>query len=112
MSEIFLSSQKYKIHWEFVPFDQEVGKSIEIFKTDCSVKKNCEESTKKAFEKFGKINHMVYSVAFFGSKSLDAQEEDWNKSLSVNVAGAGYMISAVVPYMKCAKQVLILFSFV
>ena len=76
------------------------------------MKKNCEENAKKAFEKFGKINHMVYSVAFFGSKSLDAQEDDWNKSLSVNVAGAGYMISAVVPYMKCVKQVLILFSFV
>ena len=90
---------------DFVPFNTEVSQSIQIFKTDCSVKASCEESAKKAFEKFGAINHMVYSVAFFGSKALDATEKDWSKSLSVNVAGAGYMISAVVPYMKCAKQV-------
>lgn len=45
---------------------------------------------------------MVYSVAYFGSKALQATEKDWMTTLSVNVAGAGYMISAAVPRMKNA----------
>ena len=59
---------------------------------------------REAFEKLGPINHLVYSVAFFGSKALEAEEKDWMTSLSVNVAGAGYMISAVVPRMKNAQK--------
>ena len=47
---------------------------------------------------------MVYSVAYFGSKALDATEADWSKSLMVNVAGAGFMISAVTPFLEKAED--------
>ena len=39
-------------------------------------------------------------VAYFGSETFDASEDDWSKSLMINVAGAGYMMGAVAPLMK------------
>ena len=69
-----------------------------------SKKENCESSVSSVISDFGKINHLVYSVAYFGSKALDATEEDWLKSLMVNVAGAGFMISAVTPHLEKAEE--------
>ena len=46
---------------------------------------------------------MPIKVAYFGSKAYDATETDWMTSLSVNVAGAGYMMSACVHHMNRAK---------
>ena len=37
-------------------------------------------------------------------KALEATEKDWMTSMSINVAGAGYMMSAVVPRMKNAAM--------
>ena len=30
---------------------------------------------------FGKVNHLVNSVAYFGSQSLEATEEDWDRTM-------------------------------
>ena len=99
-------------------FQKHYEKCITFYKTDCSKKAECEQNANAVAEKFGKINHLVYSVAFFGSKSYDASESDWMTSLrsienfiiflyeqkrSVNVAGAGYMISACVSHMDRAE---------
>merc|ERR1719262_667385 len=94
----------FDINEQHEPFDEKHSASVFFFKTDCSSKASCEKSTREAFEKLGPINHLVYSVAYFGSKALEAEEKDWMTSLSVNVAGAGYMISAVVPRMKNAQK--------
>ena len=77
----------FDINTDIVKFGDEYEENIKVFQTDCGSKASCENSVELAFNEFGNINHMVYSVAYFGSKALDASESDWMKSLEVNVAG-------------------------
>ncbi|CAG5103012.1 Oidioi.mRNA.OKI2018_I69.chr1.g573.t1.cds [Oikopleura dioica] len=85
--------------------DNDFGdENVKVYQIDCSKKEDCETSVSSVISDFGKINHLVYSVAYFGSKALDATEEDWSKSLMINVAGAGFMISAVTPHLEKAEE--------
>ena len=40
----------------------------------------------------GRINYLVNSVAYFGSKLLNATSAGWNKSFTVNVKGYANMV--------------------
>ena len=71
----------FDLNPNYEPFQKHYEKSITFFKTDCSKKAECEQNVSAVGEKFGQINHLVYSVAFFGSKSYDASESDWMTSL-------------------------------
>jgi len=90
----------FDINPNFLPFDEKYAKKIKFYLTDCSKKQNCVDNVTNVLDEFGKINHLVYSVAYFGSETFNASEDDWSKSLMINVAGAGYMIGAVAPLMK------------
>merc|ERR1712062_295133 len=92
------------VNSDYEAFDDEVGSFVSFYKVDCSNRDQCFENVEKIGKKFGKINHLVYSVAYFGSKTYQATEEDWSKSLMINTAGAGFMISAVVPFMEKAEK--------
>ena len=83
------------VNSDYEAFDDEVGSFVSFYKVDCSNRDQCFENVEKIGKKFGKINHLVYSVAYFGSKTYQATEEDWSKSLMINTAGAGFMISAL-----------------
>jgi len=48
----------------------------------------------------GDIRHLVNCVAYFGSESLKATEDDWEKTMKVNVMGASFMVQAAVEQMK------------
>ena len=48
----------------------------------------------------GQIHGLVNSVAYFGSKGITAEKEDWNKSFSVNVVGYANMVQACYKYMR------------
>jgi len=51
----------------------------------------------------GKIDALVNSAAYFGSKGLKAEQDDWRKSFDVNVAGTSNLVQACHPYMKQTK---------
>ena len=63
----------------------------------------------KAVERFamangGVVRGLVNSVAYFGSKSFNAEKEDWDKSFGVNVVGYANMVIACHPYLLEARK--------
>ena len=48
----------------------------------------------------GQIHGLVNSMAYFGSKGVMAEKEDWDKSFSVNVVGYANMVQACYEYMR------------
>ena len=48
----------------------------------------------------GQIHGLVNSMAYFGSKGITAEKEDWDKSFSVNVVGYANMVQACYEYMR------------
>ena len=46
------------------------------------------------------IHGLVNSVAYFGSKGITAEKEDWDKSFFVNVVGYANMVQACYEYMR------------
>merc|ERR1712037_564777 len=48
----------------------------------------------------GRLHHLVNCVAYFGSESLGATEDDWDKTMKVNVAGSSFMVQAAVEQMQ------------
>ena len=48
----------------------------------------------------GQIHGLVNCVAYFGSKGITAEKEDWDKSFSVNVVGYANMVQACYEYMR------------
>ena len=48
----------------------------------------------------GQIHGLVNCAAYFGSKGLTAEKDDWDKSFSVNVVGYSNMVQACYEYMS------------
>lgn len=76
--------------------------NAEYYKVDVSDKKQCLEAVKSFAEKSsnGSIDGLVNCAVYFGSKAVDAQQEDWEKSLNVNVVGSANMVQSCFPFMK------------
>ena len=71
-----------------------------FYKVDVSSRTACFSAVSAVASNFGKVNHLVNCVAYFGSQSLEATESDWQKTMSVNVMGSSFMVQAVVEQMK------------
>lgn len=71
-----------------------------FYKVDVSSRTACRTAVSAVAANFGKVNHLVNCVAYFGSQSLEATESDWQKTMSVNVMGSSFMVQAVVEQMK------------
>ena len=72
-----------------------------FLEVDVSSKEQCVEAVKTVAEtNSGQIHSLVNSVAYFGSKGITAEKEDWDKSFSVNVVGYANMVQACYEYMK------------
>lgn len=75
--------------------------NVSYYNIDVTDKAQCAEGVKLFAEANGeKIHYLVNSVAYFGSKGLNAKKEDWDKSFSVNVRGYANMVQACNTYMK------------
>ena len=76
--------------------------SAECYRVDVSDKEQCLEAVKSFAEKSdnGGIDGLVNCAVYFGSKALEAQQEDWEKSLNVNVVGYANMVQSCLPFMK------------
>jgi NAD(P)-dependent dehydrogenase (short-subunit alcohol dehydrogenase family) len=75
--------------------------NISYYMMDVTDKAQCMEGVKDfADANAGKLHYLVNSAAYFGSKSLNAEKEDWDKSFSVNTIGYANMVQACTPYME------------
>ena len=76
--------------------------NISFYPVDVSDKDQCIEGVKAMSEDnaCNKLNYLVNSVAYFGSKGVTAERKDWDKSFSVNAIGYANMVQACHQYMK------------
>ena len=63
-----------------------------------AVRQVCEQTVKK----FGKLNILVNNAATFVLKGIEAEVEDWERSLRINVIGSSLMSRYAVEKMKQA----------
>merc|ERR1712156_148190 len=61
-----------------------------FYKLDVSVRADCFKIVSQISADLGGLHHLVNCVAFFGSESLGANEEDWDKTMKVD-GGYGAM---------------------
>ncbi|XP_064638082.1 3-oxoacyl-[acyl-carrier-protein] reductase FabG-like [Lineus longissimus] len=79
---------------------QEAGHSVTYHNVNVTDKARCDEAVGSiAAENGGEVHMLFNNAACFLSKGLEATQEDWTKSFSVNVVGYSNMVQACYPYM-------------
>ena len=77
------------------------GYNVSYYKVDVSDKDQCSQAVKDFASKHGDVIHgLLNSAVYFGSKALNAEKGDWDKSFAVNVVGYANMVQCCFPYMK------------
>jgi NAD(P)-dependent dehydrogenase (short-subunit alcohol dehydrogenase family) len=71
--------------------------------TDVSDEKAVRQVCEQTVEKFGKLNILVNNAATFVLKGIEAEVEDWERSLRINVIGSSLMSRYSVEKMKQAS---------
>ena len=66
---------------EIVGADSGLAANIKFFPVDVSSRAGCFNVVAKVVAEFGRVNHLVNCVAYFGSQSLEATEDDWDKTM-------------------------------
>lgn len=57
-------------------------------------------------ENGGRVHHLVNTVAYFGTKGVDVEHDDWRRSFDVNVIGICNMVQACLPYMSEGSNIV------
>ncbi len=80
--------------------------TLTFCKVDVSDKQQCIEAVKNVAEaNGGEIHYLVNCAVYFGSKGLNAEKEDWDKSFSVNVVGYANMVQVCYDFMNDSRSV-------
>ena len=66
---------------EIVGDHPHLSTNVKFFPVDVSSRDACFKVVSEVMAEFGTINHLVNSVAYFGSQSLEATEEDWDRTM-------------------------------
>jgi len=86
--------------WETQEFIQRKGGEAKFFKTDVSNYENVNESAKNVTNEFGGPDILVNNAGIrFVRKVLEIPNDEWNRTLSVNLTGMFYMVKAAAPSM-------------
>lgn len=105
-AKIVLISQSAKV-FERVEALKEMGIEASGYQADVRDYAAVEESVKKVFEKYGKIDVLVTAAGLGGATMSDFTDDDAfevrDLAMSVAVNGAWNACRAVIPYMKEAK---------
>ncbi|XP_078482871.1 3-oxoacyl-[acyl-carrier-protein] reductase FabG [Ciona intestinalis] len=84
-----------------------LGYKVKFYSVDVENRDECfkiaEQVTK---DNDSKIDAVVNNAVYFGSKALDAREEDYEKSFSVNVIGTSNIVQACVPFMSPGSAIV------
>jgi NAD(P)-dependent dehydrogenase (short-subunit alcohol dehydrogenase family) len=80
------------------------GKAIYL-NCDVSNKKQVQEMMQQTINQFGQIDILVNDAGtgYFPKKIVEVSEEEWDRTLAVNLKGVFLCCQAVVPYMKEKK---------
>ncbi len=71
-----------------------------VFRVDISEEKQIRDACAAVESDLGSVEILVNSAAYFVFKGVDAEPQDWQKILSVNVMGTSLVAKYVVPQMK------------
>ena len=74
--------------------------SARFIGTDVTSEASVQAMVATVVEDFGKIEILVNNAAVFVLRGIDASDEEWHRSLEVNVLGAARVTRAVVPVMQ------------
>ncbi|PTB40791.1 uncharacterized protein TrAFT101_005952 [Trichoderma asperellum] len=79
---------------------QEGGKAASVY-ADVSSEGDCEKLVKAAEEKFGRLDILVNNVGIMGAEgtAVEADAEEWDKGLRINVTGMMLMAKYAIPLM-------------
>ena len=81
--------------WRVAKELSEKNLKVNFFPVGVANKAACFATTSSfAADNEGKIHYLVNCAGYFGSKSLHAEKNDWEKSFSVNVVGYANMVQA------------------
>ena len=84
-----------------------LGREALAVKTDITSSAEVQDMVDKTIEKFGKIDILVNNaggtLGISGGSVDTATEEDWDRSLALNLKGAFLVTKAVVPHMRERK---------
>ena len=70
--------------------------------TDVTCEQSVQEMVSHVMESWGKIDILVNNAAVFVMRGIDATDEEWRRSLDVNVLGAARVSRSIVPIMQAA----------
>ena len=75
-----------------------------FIETDVACEDSVREMVSRVVEELGGIDILVNNAAVFVMRGIDASDEEWRRSLEVNVLGAARVSRAVVPLMQAAGR--------
>lgn len=73
---------------------------VAVVRTDVSDTVACHDAVAYGVDRFGGVDYLVNSAGSFVAAGLGASDEEWNRSLSVNVRGNAAMVDAVASAMR------------
>jgi len=77
-----------------------LANNARFYPIDVSLREDCFRVVERVEEEMGPVRHLVNCVAYFGSKSLEAKKEDWQRTFEVNVMGNAFMSQACIKFMQ------------
>ncbi|MCA9114463.1 MAG: glucose 1-dehydrogenase [Planctomycetaceae bacterium] len=78
------------------------GGTADFLPVDLASESSIETMVARAAELCGQLDILVNNAAVFVLRGIDATVEDWQRVLSVNVAGTALVTRAVVPHLRRA----------
>jgi dihydroanticapsin dehydrogenase len=91
--------------------DAETGQAVAeeiaggvFIETDVTCEESVQAMVTRVLEELGGIDILVNNAAVFVMRGIDASDEEWRRSLEVNVLGTARVSRAVVPVMQAAGR--------
>ncbi len=78
------------------------GQTVEFFDVDVSDADACRRAVEDFVARQGRLDCLVNSAVSFIGKGLTSTDDDWDRSLGVNVRGCANMAKACYPAMQAA----------
>jgi NAD(P)-dependent dehydrogenase (short-subunit alcohol dehydrogenase family) len=73
-----------------------------FIETDVTNEQSVQAMVMRVVQELGGIDILVNNAAVFVMRGIDASDEEWRRSLDVNVLGAARVLRSVVPVMQAA----------
>jgi NAD(P)-dependent dehydrogenase (short-subunit alcohol dehydrogenase family) len=84
------------------------GRQCLLLPGDIADPKHCRDVVAKTVESFGRIDVLVNNAAHqsYFKSILDIPDEEWEKTLAVNISAMFYLTKAAVPHMKPGSSII------